>query len=214
MTATQSRRPREKKQAKSQQKVKFTVRALPTANVDKVWTTVGSAGTLDEASVGKVFFDHGVVQMGRTVGGVLTTAKGAAIAPQTQSAVIRYNVTPVDGLFTLRAAPCIVQPGGGCAFYGLTLRCLAAGSNAKVVADLIEIDLATGAETVRLTFKSSPTSNRYEVQFGDSNLGPDFSFDFISKAYYIEATLTASSIAAGSAAGIEIIKIEAGAVVF
>jgi hypothetical protein len=214
MATTQSRRPRAKNQAKSQQAAKFTIRAVPAANVDKVWTTVGSAGTLDEASVGKVFFDHSVVQMGRPVSGPHSAAKGAAIPPLTQSAVIRYNVTPVDGLFTLKAAPCIVDPGGSCAFYALTVRCLAAGSNAKVVANLIEVDLATGAETVRLTFQSSPTSNSYKVQFGESNLGPNFSFDFVSKAYYIEATLTASSIAAGSAAGIQIIKIGTGVVIF
>src|SRR5262245_28720893 len=99
MTATQSRQPRAKNQAKSLQAMKLIVRAVPTANVDKVWTTVGSAGTLDEATVGKVFFDHGVVQMGRTVGGTHPIAKRAALLPQTQSAMIRYNVTPVDGLF-------------------------------------------------------------------------------------------------------------------
>jgi len=208
MAVTQSRRPRAKKQAKSGQAAKLTLKALATDN-DKVWTTVGSAGTLDEASAGMVFFDHGIVQMGRLLGGTQGGTKSAKLVPQTQTAVIRYNVTPVDGLFTLQAAPCNPPV---CAFYGLTVRCLAV--KGKVTANLIEIDLASGAETVRLTFQSTSTpSNHYEVQFGPASFGPEFSFDFVNKAYYIEATLTASSIAINSAAGIQIIKIESGWVV-
>jgi hypothetical protein len=213
MEATKSQQTRTKNQAKSQPVAKLTLRALPTAD-DKVWTTVGSAGTLDESSMGKVFFDHGTVQMGHPISGPKPLKENAALPPQIQSAVIRYNVTPVDGLFTLQASPCVVEAGGGCAFYGLTVRCLAAGNSGKVTANLIEIDMATGTETVRLTFASKTTTDKYEVQFGEINLGPDFSFDFVKKAYYIEATLTGSSIAAGSAAGIQIIKIEAGVVVF
>jgi hypothetical protein len=80
--------------------------------------------------------------------------------------------------------------------------------NAGVVANLIEIDLASGDETVRLTFNGPPTSNKYQVQDGKFNCGPDFSFDFSRKAYYIEATLTAATQVAGNAAGIQIIKIQ------
>lgn len=206
MTALRSRRPPAKNQAKSQRAKKKTLVAAQTAAVDKVWTTVGSAGTLDETSVGKVFFEHGAVQMGHPVSDQHLAAESAAIPHQTQSAVIRYNVTPVDGLFTLKVGNC--SPGSSCPSYKLTLRCLAAGSNAQVAANLVEIDMATGAETVRLTFKSSPTSNRYQVQSGPGDCGPTFSFDFKRKAYYIEATLTTSSIVAVSAAGIQIIKIE------
>jgi hypothetical protein len=178
-----------------------------TPDANKIWTTVGSGGTLDETSVGRVFFDHGVVQMGRPVVGQTSARGRAGVLQQTQSAVIRYNVTPVDGLFTLRPQSCT----GGCSAYKLTLRYLAAGSNARVVANLIEVDLATGAETTRLSFNSNnfPKANRYQVKDGEFSCGPTFSFDFKRKAYYIEATLTASSIVvAGSAAGIQIIKIE------
>jgi hypothetical protein len=181
---------------------------LPTPAVDKVWTTVGSAGALDEASVGKVFFNRGIVQMGQVLSGTGTAraARNAIIPQATKSAVIRYNVTPVDGLFTLKKGPISTT---GSPAYKLTLRYLASGSQAQVVAKLVEINMANGAETVRLTFNGTPTSNRYEVKSGDFNCGPNFSFDFRRKAYYIEATLTAADIiTVGSAAGIQIIKIE------
>ena len=61
-------------------------------DAERLWTTVGSAGTLDEKSV---------VQKGHT--GVISQAR---LQPRTEggieetdSAVIRYNVTAVDGLF-------------------------------------------------------------------------------------------------------------------
>jgi hypothetical protein len=96
----------------------------------------------------------------------------------------------------------------------MTLRYLAA--RAQVVANLIEVDLKTGGETVRLTFDSnSPTfqhSDDYHVdQVGQCK--PPWSFDFnltvpdLGKAYYIEATLTHNPIAIGSAAGIQMIKV-------
>ena len=196
----------------SKQKTMATPQALGvtplTPDSDKIWTTVGSAGTLDEASVGKVFFNRGMVQMGQVLSGAGTAraAKTALIPPATKTAVIRYNVTPVDGLFTLKAAPC---SAGANMAYKLTLRYLASGNQAQVAAKLVEINMANGAETVRLTFTGTPTSNRYEVRGGDANCGPNFSFDFKRKAYYIEATLTAADTPAiGSAAGIQVIKIE------
>ena len=211
MATTRSQQRSTKNQTKSQKSEKKAIaEAQPldgtalTVAVDKVWTTVGSAGTLDETSVGKVRFDHGIVQMGIVINDPLPTTQNALIGQETETAVIRYNVTPVDGLFTLIATPC--NPGPNAA-YKLTLRYIAVG-NASVVANLIEVDLASGDETVRLTFNGSPTSNHYQVQDGNLNCGPDFSFDFRSKAYYIEATLTAVTQFAGNAAGIHIIKIQ------
>jgi hypothetical protein len=181
-----------------------------TANIDRSWTTVGSAGTLDESSVGKVFFDHSIVQMGQLLGGTLPAKKRALIFNQTQSAVIRYNITPVDSFFV--SLNCSTTPSPGVT---LRLRYLAAGPNARVVAKLIEVDLATGNETTRMTFDSSgpgrSRSDNYQVGFERACGRQPFVFDFKRKAYYIEATLTtaASSIfAIGSAAGIQTITIE------
>jgi hypothetical protein len=175
-----------------------------TPDRDRIWTTVGSAGTVDETDTSKVFFDHGIVQMGHLLTNQPAARERALILTQTQSAVIRYNVTPVDALFTVKPQPCT----GGCPALKLTLRYLAAGG--RVVANLMEVDLATGAEQSRLTFTSSkfPDANGYQVRSGDFSCGPQFSFDFKRKAYYIEATLTGSKLANGKAAGIQIIKIE------
>jgi hypothetical protein len=80
---------------------------------------------------------------------------------------------------------------------------------AQVVAKLIEVDLATGGETPRLTFSSNAfgAANNYQVQFV-GECGPLWRFDFKSKAYYIEATLIGSRFVGSSASGIQIIKID------
>jgi hypothetical protein len=176
-----------------------------TLDVDKNWTTVGSAGTLDEKSVGKVFFDHSIVQMGQLVGPT-TISKAGLVATQTDSAVIRYNVTAVDSFFVRRScSPDNSQD------VRLKLRYLAAGPGARVLAKLVELDLATGTEKPLLTFDSAdpnfPRSDNYQVQ-STSVCGRPWNFDFERKAYYIEATLTARNIAAVSAAGIQMIQID------
>ncbi|HJS84451.1 MAG TPA: hypothetical protein VJ779_03250 [Acetobacteraceae bacterium] len=181
-----------------------------TPDDDRIWTTIGSAGTLDKGDVTKVFLDHAAVQLGKPLAGPLISqsktdtdtsiASNAAIPVQTESAVIRYNVVPVDGLFAL---PVAAPSARG---VQLVLRYLEISG--RVVAKLIEVDLATGVEAVRLTFDSNafPAKiNAYHVQ--QVGQCAPLRFDFKQKAYYIEATLTHSSIAAGSAAGIQMIKI-------
>jgi hypothetical protein len=187
-----------------------------TPDINKIWTTVGSDGTVDETNASRVFFDHSVVQMGRPLVGNLPAAKQAkqnpaSIIQQTQSAVIRYNVSPVDGLFAVKP-PCQTGTGTECPCIELTVRYLSTGGRARVVVKLIEVDLATGAEVTRLTFDSAaPTfapANNYQVH-SVSQCGPPTPrpFNFGLKAYYIEATLTTSSIIGGSAAGIQMIKV-------
>ncbi len=176
-----------------------------TVNLSENWTTVGSDGTVDEGSAGKVFFDLSKVQKGRVVlAPPAGTSKRALITPQTDSAVIRYNVTPVDTFFV----PLRCQPGAS-GHIQLKVRYLAAGRSARVVAKLIEVDVVGGSETPLLTFDSRPfgLSNNYQVQAA-SICGRPWTFDFERKAYYIEATLTNSSLLAGSAAGIQVITID------
>jgi hypothetical protein len=174
-----------------------------TPDGNRFWTTVGSAGTLDEASEGKVFFDRAVVQKGDTLVVAPATRQirtDGTTVDTTDSAVIRYNVTAVDGLFGLPDLAMIV-------------RFRDEGKTARVIAQLIEVDLATGAEVTRLTFDSDAPDvhvlsgyHTHEV-FDCSGRGEPF--DFEGKAYYIEATLTANSFVAGSVAGIEIIQVRA-----
>ena len=170
---------------------------LPQKN--KLWTSVGSDGKVDEKDTSRIFFDRSIAQMGQLLtGSNLTAPRRALIPAQTQSAVIRYNVTPADTLFRV---------SGG---IELKLEYLAAGSSAKVLANLVEVDLASGTENVRATFNSSsfPTSNSYQLQsVAQCSAMVDRPFDFERNAYYIEVTLTNSSIVAGSAAGIRVIKL-------
>jgi hypothetical protein len=182
-----------------------------TPDNNKIWTTVGSTGTVDETDVNKVFFEGGKVQMGRVPSGGSTTVKktkqqSAAFLPQTQSAVIRYNVTPVAGLFIPVNSPC--KPGAN-TVPQLTVRYLATGG-ARVIVKLMEVDSATGAEDALLTFDSTGKgdSNNYRVE-SVNECGPNWRFDFKNKAYYIEATLKSGSVIANlSAAGIQMVKVE------
>jgi hypothetical protein len=181
-----------------------------TPDINKAWTTVGSAGTVDEADIAKVFFDHAIAQMGRlTTTGPVTTKR--AIVLPIQSAVIRYNITAVDGLF-FQSGPCQLGPGDVCkGGVALTLRYLDTGNSARVVARLVEVNTTTGGETTRLTFDSNnPTfspSNQYQVRAA-TDCGPTWRFDFVNKAYYVEAALSIGVVTnIGTASGIQTITI-------
>jgi hypothetical protein len=179
-----------------------------TPETDRVWTSVGSAGTVNLADVGKVFFENGKVQMGHIpiVQGVIKPRR--IIGQQIRSAVIRYNVTAVDGLLTTRPH---CTSSSDCIGPQLTLRYITAGPRAKVVAKLIEVDLATGAEITRLTMDTTGANiNSYRTESIQPACIAQWHFDFQHKAYYVEATLTTladSIIPTGSVAGIHVIKI-------
>jgi hypothetical protein len=184
-----------------------------TLDINKIWTTVGSAGTVDEADASKIFFDRSIAQFGNVggvIGGFSPASTASALTQQTASAVIRYNVTPVAGLFAAEP-PCFTQTGNSCPGIQLRLRYLAAGNSGRVVARLIEVDMATGTEVTRLSFDSNAfaKANSYQVQ-SVGECGPQIPrqpFDFGTKAYYIEARLTIGGIVVGSAAGVQIIKV-------
>ena len=167
-----------------------------TTDTNRFWTTVGSAGTADESDPRKIVFDHATAHFGQVLINTTAAAAPGAVSSQTDSAVIRYDVTPVDGLF---------QPGVG----ALQVRYLATGPGARVVAKLIEVDLATGLERSRITFDSTAfaASKTYHVNGVEDCSGHGGRFDFVQKAYYVEVTLTHSSLATGGAAGVQIIKI-------
>lgn len=169
----------------------------------KIWTTVGSTGILNQADLAKVTLYGSIIQLGVGIAFPPTqeteTARPAArlgVAFPTVRAVARYNITPVDGLL-------FKQVSSRPFHYGLRLRYLG-----HVTAKLTEVDLETGSETVLIPFDSTsfPASTFFQVQ---TAFAPHFEgvFDFVKKAYYVEATLVAPALAVGHPAAISIIKV-------
>jgi hypothetical protein len=172
----------------------------------KIWTSVGSAGILNQADLAKVTLHQSIVQLGVDIISPQvpdsTTAARATGQPApgipTVQAVARYNVTPVDGLF-FQQVPSLPF------HYGLRLRYLG-----HVTATLVEVDLQTGAENVLVTFDSAafPASSLFQVQtaFAQHFEGV---LDFVKKAYYVQATLIAPALVVGHPAAISVVKVVA-----
>jgi hypothetical protein len=161
----------------------------------KVWTTVGSAGTLDQADLAKVHLFLSIVQLGVDFGSTEgATAAARAIFPTTQ-AVVRYNVTPVEGLFFLANR----------FKYLLQIR-----FRGHITAKLMQVNIETGAETQLILFDSNsfPPKSGFQLQQvaapHDSPL-----LDFVNNGYYVEATLITSAIVIGDPSAISVIKLVA-----
>jgi hypothetical protein len=172
----------------------------------KVWTTVGSAGALNQTDLAKVSLLGSVIQLGidlvveapatQVVGDqVSSEADPAARVFPTDQAVVRYNVTPVDNLFAITDTATQF-------LYQLEIRL-----RGQVTAKLMEVDIETGAEK-QLIFlgTQSPVDPKFHRQFA-ATTDPFPLLDFINKAYYVEATLVTSALVVGNPAAISIIKL-------
>lgn len=77
-------------------------------DVNKLWSTVGSAGMVNVSDLSKIVFTNSIAQLGPSgPSSVNPETKTAATATRIiigtpEQAVIRYPVTPVDGVFPLR----------------------------------------------------------------------------------------------------------------
>jgi hypothetical protein len=161
---------------------------------NKVWTTVGSAGTLDQADLAKVHLFQSIVQLGVDFSSTQGAAAAGAIFPTTQ-AVVRYNVTPVEGLFyptdTFK--------------YVLQIR-----FRGHITAKLMQVNIETGEETQLILFDSSkfpPKPGFQGQQVSPRNDSPFL--DFVNNGYYVEATLITSAIVLGNPSAISVIKVYA-----
>jgi hypothetical protein len=175
---------------------------------NKAWTTVASAGTVDDADAGKLTFQGSSVafpdllqpQPFPTAQTAHAESNAVIVLPtQTTSATIRYNVTAVDGLF---------EQGS---HLGMTVRFRDDGGWAQVLVRLYEQDIYTGATNLLLTFDSNTVlpSPNYQT-YGVGVALPYPQFDFSQKAYFIEATLTKTSSTItvnGGRPGLAIIKL-------
>jgi hypothetical protein len=133
------------------------------------WTTVGSAGTVDDFDVADVLFGGNFAYMRN---------KDAF-----QAATIRYNVTAVDGL----------QYGGARA---MQIRFRDKNDQGYVRARLIETDTNTGAYQTRMEFNSNnyAPSVGYRTH-SVIDCSPKWSFDFVNKVYHLEVYMVQYSVA-------------------
>ncbi|HOI94204.1 MAG TPA: hypothetical protein PK250_05800 [Syntrophobacter fumaroxidans] len=134
---------------------------------DQVWTTVASAGTVDERDLGRVSFN-----------GPLATVKSAAPS----SVVIRYNVVALDDL----------SDDDDC--LRMSVRFRDNGAASRVVVRLKRFSLSSGTTSTLLTMDSDRYNSN--VGFQTRTVGRCAStLDFEANAYFIEAELTRSAAA-------------------
>lgn len=160
----------------------------------RIWTSVGSAGTLSTTDLAKVTLDNAVVALGQEIGPPRpsTPEDPSAGVPQT-SAVVRYNIPPVDGLFLTSPFHYHLQ---------LTYR-------GTVRARLVQVDLLNGAaETDLVHFDSTSFPPADSFVTNAAPAAQDSSvMDFVNFAYYAEATLTAPEIGIGNPAKVAAVKV-------
>jgi hypothetical protein len=145
------------------------------AVTSKLWTTVASAGTVDDADVGEVVFTGSLAKLQIPVLTDQTTK--ATSASLSSSAVIYYNVVALDGLFFGEGAT-------------LRARFLDNGDQAQVILHLKEVNLDTGVTTTKMTLDSNkfPSASAFQTQ-SVSKCGSGSGFNFANRAYFIEAQL-------------------------
>jgi hypothetical protein len=166
----------------------------------KAWTTVGSAGTVDEADLNKVRLQGSTIQFPEILPPTtdITFAQGLPIPLETVTATVRYNVVATDNLFDNGT------------HLAMRSRFRDDGNNAQVIMRLIEVNILTGASAVILTLDSNNfTANaNYQTEYVSTFIGNRI--NFLDNAYFIEATLVQkrSPIAAfGGRPGISIIQL-------
>lgn len=138
----------------------------------KPWTTVASAGTVDEADLNKINYTEATARLNLAV-------------PANSSAVIRYNVVAVDGL---------TDPGGDGTF--LRVRFRDNGQDERVIVRLKSVDLSTGIITTLMTLDSNTYAPNALFQTQSVGVcGQNWHFDFNRNAYFVEAALTKGSTA-------------------
>jgi hypothetical protein len=149
---------------------------------------------VDVADVAKVDFAGPAVKLhGVDIVGPLETH--AELKPQSQSgivfphiqAVIRYDVTAVDGLEQL------VKPS-----YVWDLHVYCRPGRGQVDVKLMQLPIpavgsfAAVAPVMKAQFTSTPQSNSQFATFQAQTIfGPAQEFDFVNNSYYVEATLSA-----------------------
>lgn len=148
----------------------------------KPWTTVASAGTVDEADLNKINYTEATARMNLAV-------------PANSSAVIRYNVVAVDGL---------ADAGGDGNF--LRVRFRDNGQDERVIVRLKSVDIATGAIATLMVLDSNAFAANVLFQTQSVSVcSPTWSFNFNRYAYFVEATLIKTTTAGNP--GLSVVQI-------
>ena len=140
------------------------------------WTTVGSAGTVDEA-------DTGIVLLGSPNAGSVTMPAAA-----TGTLNVRYNVVAVDGAL-----------GGD--NYALTARFRDNGANGRVIVRLKRYNLNTGVVTTLLTLDSNAFVGLDSFQTRTVTSACGTSLDFFNNAYFMDVEIIKTAAAGTPALG-------------
>jgi hypothetical protein len=140
------------------------VGSVSAVSAQALWTSVGSAGTVDEA--GTAILDATGAQV-----------RISATAPLPATLIVRYNVVALDGL----------SAAGG---PQMTVRFKDAGFGGRITAVLKEINFTTGATVALLTVDSNIEEPTAMFQVQQVSRCDGSAFDFSSNAYFIETTIT------------------------
>ena len=141
--------------------------SLPVAAQEAPWTSVGSAGTVDEE-------DLLLVQLGTPVPGAIS------MRPLRGAVNVRYNVVAVPGVL------------GETESLVLTARYLDRGDGQRVFLELKEYNLGTGLTTTLMTLDSDafPPSDQFQVQSVGCS-GVSFNMlDFTQNAYFVDVVIS------------------------
>ena len=122
------------------------------------------------------------------------SSRASIVLPEV-SAVVRYNITAVDGLFRTEPFAYILE---------LTYR-------GAVRARLVQFDKSSNTETDLAHFDSANYTHVDGFATNGTIAGPSAVMDFVNCAYYVEATLTASAIVVGNPAEIADVRVYASA---
>jgi hypothetical protein len=168
---------------------------------EQFWTTVGSAGTLNQTDLAKVSLHQSIIQLGTDIVVTAATGQAATAAPRVggifpmMEAVARYNITPVEGVFF---------PSTGRFRYGLNIR-----FRGRITAKLMQVNINDGTETQLILFNSNQFPPSLGFQTGLVQTAQDSQpLDFVNNAFYVEATLAIPTIVLGEVAAISIIKLQ------
>ena len=154
------------------------------------WTSVGSAGTVDESSLNNVTMNRSFIEIrSHCVLFYLRSAMGCSTYVGDVS--VRYNVA----FYSEFAA------------FQLAARFRDSGDTQRVVLTLKKVDLQTGVESIVRTLDSNafPPSTTYQTE--TTGCAPIFSIDAARNAYYIDAVISNNSEFA-NAPGIQYIQID------